>query len=96
VAALIKAGVKWPKTAPVPRPSAPAKTFVLTGTLAGMTRDEARAAIEAKGHKVVGSVSKKTDFVVAGEDAGSKLERARSLGVRVLGEKEFTKLLQNL
>jgi DNA ligase (NAD+) len=96
VAALIKAGVKWPKTAPAPRPSAPAKTFVLTGTLAGMTRDEARAAIEAKGHKVVGSVSKKTDFVVAGEDAGSKLERARSLGVRVLGEKEFTKLLQNL
>ena len=61
-----------------------------------MTRDAARAAIEAKGHKVVGSVSKKTDFVVAGEDAGSKLEKARALGVQVLDEKEFTELLQNL
>jgi DNA ligase (NAD+) len=61
-----------------------------------MTRDEARAAIEARGHKVVASVSKKTDFVVAGEDAGSKLEKARALGVRVLDEKQFTELLQNL
>jgi DNA ligase (NAD+) len=94
--ALVAAGVSWPKSEPAPRPSAPAKSFVLTGTLAGMTRDAARAAIEAKGHKVVGSVSKKTDFVVAGEDAGSKLERARALGVQVLDEKQFTELLQNL
>lgn len=94
--ALVAAGVSWPKTEPAPRPSAPAKSFVLTGTLSGMTRDAARAAIEAKGHKVVGSVSKKTDFVVAGEDAGSKLERARALGVQVLDEKQFTELLQNL
>jgi DNA ligase (NAD+) len=93
---LVAAGVNWPKTEPAPRPSAPAKSFVLTGTLTGMTRDAARAAIEAKGHKVVGSVSKKTDFVVAGEDAGSKLERARALGVQVLDEKQFTELLQNL
>ncbi|MGH8735041.1 MAG: BRCT domain-containing protein [Burkholderiales bacterium] len=64
--------------------------------LTGMTRDDARAAIEAKGHKVAGSVSKKTDFVVAGDDAGSKLERARALGVRILDEKEFRKMLQNL
>jgi len=93
---LVAAGVSWPKSEPAPRPSAPAKSFVLTGTLAGMTRDAARAAIEAKGHKVVGSVSKKTDFVVAGEDAGSKLERARTLGVQILDEKQFTELLQNL
>jgi DNA ligase (NAD+) len=93
---LVRAGVSWPKAAPAPRPSAPAKSFVLTGTLSGLTREEARAAIEAKGHKVAGSVSKKTDFVVAGEDAGSKLERARALGVRVLGEKEFLEMLQNL
>ena len=93
---LVAAGVHWPKTEPAPRPSAPAKSFVLTGTLAGMTRDAARAAIEAKGHKVVGSVSKKTDFVVAGEDAGSKLERAKALGVPVLDEKQFAELLQNL
>jgi DNA ligase (NAD+) len=61
-----------------------------------MTRDEARAAIEAKGHKVAGSVSKKTDYVVAGEDAGAKLERARALGLPVLEEKEFIEMLQNL
>ena len=93
---LVQAGVHWPRSAPAPRASAPSKTFVLTGTLAGMTRDDARAAIEAKGHKVVGSVSKKTDFVVAGEDAGSKLEKARALGVRVLDEKQFNELLHNL
>jgi DNA ligase (NAD+) len=101
IKALSKAGLTWPKSAPAPRPTdkartGAAKTFVLTGTLAGMTREAAREAIEAKGHKVAGSVSKKTDFVVAGEDAGSKLERARKLGVRVLQEKEFLEMLQNL
>ncbi len=72
------------------------KSFVLTGTLASMSRDEARAAIEAKGHKVTGSVSKKTDFVVAGDEAGSKLERARALGVAVLDERQFLDLLKTL
>jgi DNA ligase (NAD+) len=93
---LTNRGVHWPKSAPAPRPSSPAKTFVLTGSLSGMTRDAARAAIEAKGHKVAGSVSKKTDFVVAGEDAGSKLDKARALGVTILQEKEFLEMLQNL
>jgi DNA ligase (NAD+) len=87
--------VSFSKEQPVAKP-VDAKTFVLTGTLAGMSRDEAQAAVEAKGHKVSGSVSKKTDYVVAGEDAGSKLEKARSLGVPVIGEKEFLELLQNL
>jgi DNA ligase (NAD+) len=93
---LVRRRVHWDKIAPAPKPTGQVKSFVLTGTLSGMTREEARAAIEAKGHKVAGSVSKKTDYVVAGEDAGSKLERARALGVRVLGEKEFIEMLQNL
>jgi DNA ligase (NAD+) len=96
IRALVERGVRWQKVAPMPRPSGAVKSFVLTGTLQGMTREEARAAIEARGHKVSGSVSKKTDFVVAGDDAGSKLDKARSLGVRVLGEKEFIEMLQNL
>jgi DNA ligase (NAD+) len=97
IEALQNAGVSWPKSEPAPRrPEGASKTFVLTGTLSGMSRDEAKAALEAKGHKVAGSVSKKTDYVVAGEDAGSKLEKARALGVRVLEEKEFIAMLENL
>ncbi len=65
------------------------KTFVLTGTLPTMTRDEARALIESHGGKVSGSVSKKTAYVLAGEEAGSKLEKARELGVPVFSEQEF-------
>jgi DNA ligase (NAD+) len=61
-----------------------------------MSRDEARAAVEAKGHKVAGSVSKKTDYVVAGEDAGSKLDKARALGIRIVEEKEFMQMLKDL
>ena len=69
------------------------KTFVLTGTLAHFTRDEAKKLIEDAGGKVTGSVSKKTDYVVAGTDAGSKLDKARELGVAVIDEKEMEKLL---
>lgn len=70
------------------------KTFVLTGTMPTLKRDQAKAMIEAAGGKVAGSVSKKTDYVVAGEEAGSKLEKALELGVPVLDEKEFLKLLE--
>jgi DNA ligase (NAD+) len=70
------------------------KVFVLTGTLPNLTREDAKARIEAAGGKVTGSVSKKTDYVVAGEDPGSKLDKANSLGVPVIGEPELLGLLQ--
>ncbi|MBC7778626.1 MAG: NAD-dependent DNA ligase LigA [Proteobacteria bacterium] len=69
------------------------KTFVLTGTLPGLTRDEARASIEAAGGKVAGSVSKKTDYVVAGDEAGSKLDEARMLGLTIIDEAALRALL---
>jgi DNA ligase (NAD+) len=69
------------------------KTFVLTGTLANYTRDQAKKMIENAGGKVAGSVSKKTDYVVAGSDAGSKLDKARELGITVLDEQGMRELL---
>ncbi|NMG05020.1 helix-hairpin-helix domain-containing protein, partial [Azoarcus taiwanensis] len=81
-------GVRWTEGPP----SKPAsgvldgKTLVLTGTLPTMTRDEAKAMIEGNGGKVTGSVSKKTDYLVAGADAGSKLAKAETLGVAILDE----------
>ena len=70
------------------------QTFVLTGTLSSMTRDEAGAALKAMGAKVTGSVSKKTSCVVAGENAGSKLDKANALGVKVISEAEFLELIK--
>jgi DNA ligase (NAD+) len=71
------------------------KTFVLTGTLPTLKREEATAKIESLGGKVSGSVSRKTDFVLAGEEAGSKLDKAQELGVTVLNEAEFLKLCKS-
>ncbi|WP_343629733.1 NAD-dependent DNA ligase LigA [Roseateles sp.] len=95
---LLAAGVEYPKSdgaasQPVgPQPLA-GKTLVLTGTLPTLSRDEAKALIEAAGGKVSGSVSKKTSFVIAGEEAGSKLEKARELGVAILDEEGLQALL---
>lgn len=86
IAALIKAGIHWEEVKRDMGGTLAGKTFVLTGTLPNMTREEAKEKIEAAGGKVSGSVSKKTDFVVAGSTAGSKLDKARELGIVILDE----------
>lgn len=95
VRALLDAGVTPapPEAAPASASPFTGKTVVLTGTLASMSREEAKAEVERRGGKVSGSVSKKTDFVVAGEEAGSKLTKAQELGVKVLDEAAFKALL---
>ena len=89
------AGVSWMEGAPQRRAAGAlaGKTFVLTGTLPTWTRDDAKERLEAAGAKVAGSVSKKTDYVVAGEEAGSKLDKARELGVPVIDEAGLRRLL---
>ena len=90
------AGVRWKegeRAKAAPAGPFAGKIVVLTGTLAAMSRDDAKERIEAAGGKVTGSVSKRTDFVVAGEEAGSKLDKAKELGVEVLDEEKFLKML---
>jgi len=95
IESLLQAGVNWPafvreKTGQI----LDKKTFVLTGTLASMGRSEAKAKLQALGAKVTGSVSKNTNFVIAGDDPGSKVDKANKLEIRVLDEEEFTQLLE--
>ena len=88
-------GVTWQEGEPAPRAFMPlsGKTFVITGTLPNLSRDDAKDRVEAAGGKVAGSVSKKTDYVVAGADAGSKLLKAQALGVTVIDEAALLELL---
>jgi len=88
IAELLTAGITWPESdgKQVPTGNLVGKTFVLTGTLPNLSRDEAKEKLEAAGAKVSGSVSKKTDYVIAGSDAGSKLDKAQELGVTILDE----------
>jgi DNA ligase (NAD+) len=93
---LRRCGVRWRKGQPSAEPGGPplkGKTFVLTGTLSRLTRDQAKERIEALGGRVGGSVSQRTDYVVAGVDPGGKLTRALDLNVPVLSEEDFFSLL---
>jgi DNA ligase (NAD+) len=89
-------GVHWAEHEPLPAAALPlsGKTFVLTGTLVALSREQAKEKLETLGAKVSGSVSKKTDYVVAGTEAGSKLDKARELGVAVLDEQQLLDLLE--
>ena len=91
---LVRHGITWPvarksKSSKLPLSG---KRVVLTGTLSGLTRTEAKEKLEALGARVTGSVSKNTDLVIAGENAGSKLEKAEKLAIKVLSEQEFEQL----
>ncbi|MGZ8261794.1 MAG: helix-hairpin-helix domain-containing protein, partial [Methylotenera sp.] len=95
IAELLAAGITWPETEgkQLATGNLVGKTFVLTGTLPNLSRDSAKEMIEAAGGKVSGSVSKKTDYVIAGSDAGSKLDKAQELGVAILDEAGLLQLL---
>ena len=92
---LVAAGVEWPAVEPKTssQSAVAGKTFVLTGTLPTLSRDQAKDMLIAAGAKVSGSVSRKTDFVVAGAEAGSKLEKAQTLGITIIGEEELRTML---
>lgn len=96
IAQLVAAGLHWAdsEAAPAATSAIAGKTFVLTGALPTLTREQAKELIEALGGKVAGSVSKKTDYVVVGADAGSKLERAQQLGVTILDQDQLVELLK--
>ena len=94
IIALRRSGIHWPEqesrgALPLPLEG---RTFVLTGTLAGLTREHAKERLQALGAKVTGSVSNKTDYVFAGTDPGSKIDKARELSIPVITEDEFEKL----
>lgn len=94
IKALLKSGIHWPQIKESVKTALTEKTFVITGTLDTMSRDEAKEKIEAKGGKVSGSVSSKTNYVVVGSVPGSKFAKAKTLGVKILNENDFLNLLK--
>ena len=98
IKSLIDSGLTWKETKPSPNTAdgpLSGKTFVLTGMLSSMTRDEAKEKIQAAGGKVTGTVSKKTDYVVYGDKAGSKLTKAQNLGIETIDDASFQKILSD-
>ena len=98
IQSLLDSGLTWKETQPSPKTGdgpLSGKTFVLTGTLSNMTRDEAKAKIQAAGGKVTGSVSRKTNFVLFGDNAGSKLTKAQNLGIETIDEDALQKILSD-
>lgn len=95
---LRRAGVHWPALPKreVTKQPLTGKTFVLTGSMSSMTRDEAKEKLQSLGAKVAGSVSKKTNYVIAGDDAGSKLAKAQELGIEVMDEAQFVSFLEKI
>lgn len=93
IAKLLKAGLHWEAVKDVKQLPLTGQTFVITGTLSSMSRDEAKEKLEALGAKVAGSVSSKTNYLVVGEDAGSKLKKAQELGVPILDDQAFIDFL---
>jgi DNA ligase (NAD+) len=91
---LIQSGLHWPAIKESGHLPLSGKTFVLTGTLSGMSRDEAKEILEKLGAKVSGSVSAKTSYVIAGADPGSKYDKAKSLGVPILDDEGFKRLIK--
>ena len=91
---LLKAGVRFPAVEVKPAGRLAGKTFVLTGTLDGLTRSEAKQRLQALGAKITSGVSKKTDYVVAGSDPGSKRDKAEKLGIPILDEAAFLNLIE--
>ncbi|VVC75903.1 DNA ligase [Aquicella siphonis] len=96
ISKLIKAGIHWEETRESRHQPLAGKTFVITGTLSTMTRDEAKDALEQRGARVSSSVSAKTSYVVVGADPGSKYDKAKELGVTILDDEAFRKFLQKL
>lgn len=90
---LLKAGIQWPSVNKPKQQPLAGKTFVITGTLDSMSRDEAKERLQSLGAKVSGSVSRKTNYVIAGSDPGSKLDKATQLGIKILDEKNFLELV---
>ena len=94
VSRLIEAGIEWPAVEAMQKsPDLAGRIYVITGTLEGYSRDQAASLLKARGAKVSGSVSAKTSAVIAGEKAGSKLDKAEALGIEILGQAEFEKLI---